>query len=257
MPFFDCLSEVHGNPLMDFFSDFIDIIYPARCKSCDVFLDENALKGLDFCIDCLEDFSEIRPPFCLKCRTPFEPESGENHLCEKCLRKPPYYEALGSPYLYTGKIMDVIHMFKYLGKSHYARTLGILMASFSLKWLEKEKNLLIMPVPLHPKKLRKRGFNQSLLLAREVNRFLKVNVDFLSLRRIKITPSQAELKMNERIKNVRNAFEISEKSNIKGRDILLVDDVATTGSTLNECSRILLKAGARRVICLVLARTAI
>jgi ComF family protein len=112
-----------------------------------------------------------------------------------------------------------------------------------------------MPVPLHPKRLRERGFNQSLLLAERVAAALNADLDFSSLKRIRYTQPQTELGSEERKKNVRKAFGVSEREAVKGRAVLLVDDVATTGSTLNECARTLKRAGCRHVFCLVLART--
>jgi ComF family protein len=152
-------------------------------------------------------------------------------------------------------MMDAVHQLKYGGKTDLARSLGSFLASFAVEWLNTPRGLLMMPVPLHPKKLRKRGFNQSLLLAREVQSRLAVELDFLSFKRIRNTPSQTGLKRNERRKNVRGAFHIDAQRPINGRAILLVDDVATTTSTLNECARVLKKAGSDKVFCLVLART--
>jgi ComF family protein len=116
--------------------------------------------------------------------------------------------------------------------------------------------MLVIPVPLHPKRLRQRSFNQSLLLARPVAAGLNVDLDYLSLRRIRFTQPQANLTSDERKKNVRRAFGVMEPNGLEGRKVLLVDDVATTGSTLNECARVLKKAGVKEVFCLTIARTA-
>jgi ComF family protein len=113
----------------------------------------------------------------------------------------------------------------------------------------------MIPVPLHPKRLRERGFNQSLLLARNVASSLGTELDFLSLRRIRYTQPQTGLKSDERRKNVSRAFELKDRKCVKGRTVILVDDVATTGNTLNECARVLRRSGCARVFCLVLART--
>jgi ComF family protein len=113
-----------------------------------------------------------------------------------------------------------------------------------------------MPVPVHPKKLKEREFNQSLLLARPISNRLEGELDFLSLRRIRNTLPQTGLKGVERRRNVLKAFALEGKRPVAGRAVLLVDDVATTGNTLNECARVLKKGGAKEVLCLVLARTA-
>jgi ComF family protein len=148
-----------------------------------------------------------------------------------------------------------IHHFKYGGKTHIAGSLGPLMASFAKRWLKKMDSCLMMPVPLHPKRLRERGFNQSLLLARHIASVLGAELDFLTLRRVRDTKPQTGLHRDERRKNVRRAFELTDRNVVKGRSIILVDDVATTGSTLNECARVLKRSGSDKVLCLVLART--
>jgi ComF family protein len=244
---------------MNFFTQFIDLIYPPRCSICEKFLwKDRAKKDLQellFCEACFHGFSEITSPLCPICGRPFASDVDEDHLCENCLRKRPYYDAMRAPYLYEGGIMVAIHQFKYARKSHLANSLGFLLSYFAGKWLDKTKGILIMPVPLHPRKLRERNFNQSLLLARSAAPLLGAELDFLSLRRIKYTQPQTGLKSDERRKNVRRAFEVVDSKVVKGRSVLLVDDVTTTGSTLNECARTLKRAGAREVFCLTLART--
>jgi ComF family protein len=151
--------------------------------------------------------------------------------------------------------MEAIHQFKYAGKAHMAESLGPLLVSFARGWLNTIDDCLTIPVPLHPKRLRERGFNQSLLLARHVASSLGAELDFLSLRRIRYTQPQTGLKSDERRKNVSRAFEFMNHGSVKGRTVILVDDVATTGNTLNECARVLRRSGCDSVFCLVLART--
>ena len=152
--------------------------------------------------------------------------------------------------------MTAIHELKYGKKSHLAGSLGPLLASCAENWLGPSDGLLVMPVPLHPQRLRERGFNQSLLLARHVASRIGADLDYLSLRRTRFTRPQTQLTSDERRKNVRRAFGVVGNASLKGRSVLLIDDVATTGSTLNECARALKKAGVKEVYCLVLARTA-
>lgn len=249
------MVDIKVNFLKNIFSDLIDLIYPVRCHVCQKFLEKNEHEGSAICSDCLNSFSRITSPFCPICRTPFISRTGINHHCENCLRKRPQYDALGAPYLYEGVLMDIIHRFKYSGKQHYANSLGRLLADFTKQWLPGPDNYLVMPIPLHPKKLRQRGFNQSLLLARIVSSVFNMELDFLSLRKIKDTIAQTNLTRKERRKNVRKVFEFTGNGNIKGRTIVLVDDVATTGSTLNECARILKRSRCKKVYGLVLART--
>jgi ComF family protein len=237
----------------------IDLIYPPRCPICQAFLkDQNSLQGvqgLPFCEACLKDFTEIQSPICPLCGRPFSDGIEQDHVCEDCIRKRPSYDIARAPYLYDGALMTAIHELKYAQRSHLADPLGSLLASFAQTWIGELKRSLIMPVPLHPRRLRARGFNQSLLLARCVASKTGSELDFLSLRRTKFTKPQTGLTSEERKRNVRRAFEVVKPELVKGRTILLVDDVATTGSTLNECAKALKRAGADAVLCLVLART--
>jgi ComF family protein len=237
----------------------IDLIYPPRCPICQAFLqDQNTLHGgqdLPFCRECFKDFTEIKSPICSLCGRPFSDGVEQDRACEDCLRKRPSYDLARAPYLYDGALMTAIHELKYAQRSHLADSLGSLLASFAQTWIGELKGSLIMPVPLHPRRLRARGFNQSLLLARCVASKTGSQLDFLSLRRTRFTKPQTELSSEERKKNVRKAFEVVKPEAVKGRTIVLVDDVATTGSTLNECAKALKRAGADAVLCLVLART--
>jgi ComF family protein len=241
------------------FRNLIDLIYPPRCPVCQAFLEGKRAaesgRELPICEACFSSFIRITSPLCPVCGRPFAAGNENDHVCEDCLRKRPFFEKARGPYLYEGSLLNAIHEFKYGEKTYLARPLGLLLSSFARAWLHGRRNLLVMPVPLHPKRLRQRGFNQSLLLAKQVAAGLDADLDFLSLKRIRYTQPQTELGSEERKKNVRRAFAVSNREAVKGRAVLLVDDVATTGSTLNECARTLRRAGCRQVFCLVLART--
>ena len=241
------------------FDSLMEIIYPPRCYICNTFLREGVPgKGWlerHFCRTCMDDFSEIETPFCTTCGRPFASLAGEDHICEDCIRENPFYDMICVPYLYQGSIMTAIHQFKYAGKSQLADSLGPLMTASATKLFDNMNACLLMPVPLHPKRLRERGFNQGLLLTRNIAFQKEKEVDFLSLRRTRYTLPQTGLNSKERRKNVRGAFEVTDKKGIQGRSIVLVDDVATTGNTLNECARVLKRAGCDKVFCMVLART--
>jgi ComF family protein len=243
---------------MGFLSKLIDIIYPPRCAVCRKFLREDGSKGsteyASFCRECINEFKPCASPLCPVCGRPFISDAGEDHLCEDCLRKRPLFRASASPYIYEGAIMSAIHQFKYGQKNFLARSLGPLLAGFAQRWITEQIDLTVMPVPLHPKRLRERGFNQSLLLARHVSEHLNSRLDYLTLKRVRYTLSQTGLGKEERRKNVKGAFEVAHSDSVRGRVILLIDDVTTTGNTLNECARVLMKAGSREVMCLTLAR---
>jgi ComF family protein len=245
---------------MNTFSRLMDLIYPPRCGVCHAFLREDGVnyegEELDLCRSCFDSFVEAASPLCPFCGRPFSSGGGKDHVCADCLATPPSFEIARALYIYEGLLMTAVHEFKYSRKSSLARSLGPLLASYAAKWLGKYEGVLVMPVPLHPKRLRQRNFNQSLLLARPVASRLNADLDCLSLRRTRFTQPQARLTSDERKKNVRKAFAVVEPNGLKGRRVLLVDDVATTGSTLNECAGALKKAGVKEVFCLVLARTA-
>jgi ComF family protein len=129
------------------------------------------------------------------------------------------------------------------------------MAQGCLEFLNQCDADLIIPVPLHPRRLRWRGFNQSLLLAKQVSRKYDVPMDPFVLYRKRETAPQTQLAENERRKNVRGAFATDPEKSLKGKSLLLIDDVYTSGATVNECSRVLLHDGAKDVYVLTLART--
>jgi ComF family protein len=243
---------------MNLLGKLTDIIYPARCPICQEFLWDNRIKGeyngLSFCRSCFLGFNKIHSPLCPICGRPFISQTGKDHPCEDCLRGRPFYDTIAAPYLYEGSLMTAIHIFKYGRKSSLADSLGPLLAHFAETWVHPSDSFLAIPVPLHQKRLQERGFNQSLLLARHVACRLRSKLDFLSLRRIRYTSPQTGLGKDERRKNVKGAFLLKEPETVKGKTVLLVDDVATTGNTLNECARVLKKAGCKKVFCLTLAR---
>lgn len=244
---------------MKLLGKLMDLIYPPRCHVCKAFLWENRAhhggNELSLCQACYSSLTAVTSPLCPVCGRPFAVGSGEDHTCEDCLLKRPFYDIARAPYVYEGNLMTAIHEFKYGKKSYLARSLGPLLASYADTWIGHNNGLLVMPVPLHPKRLKERGFNQSLLLARHVASRLETGLDYLSLRRNRLTRPQTGLTSDERKKNVRRAFDIVSPAGLKGKSVLVIDDVATTGSTLNECARALKKAAVKEVFCLVLART--
>jgi ComF family protein len=243
---------------MNLLRGLADIIYPPRCAICRQFLWKGPLinedNSLSLCHTCIADFRHICSPLCPICGVTFPSEIKDDHLCEDCLRKRPFYDSAVAPYRYEGPILEAIHRFKYGAKSFLAASLGPLLAQFTEERIENPRHLLTMPVPLHPKRVRERGFNQSLLLARYVARGLKSDLDFLSLKRLRYTLPQTRLAKKERQKNVRGAFQLNSRDAVKGKTIVLVDDVVTTGNTMNECARVLKKGGACKVFCVSLAR---
>lgn len=207
------------------------------------------------CDNCLQSLTPITHPMCTICGMPFSAPIGSDHLCENCLSKRPWYDLVRAPYSYSGPLMDAIKRFKYNSETHLSSSLGRLLSSFALAFIVNPKDFLIVPVPLHRRRLKERGFNQSLLLGKVLSSDLGIELDYLSLIRKRYTRSQTGLRKEERRKNVAKAFSITSPEIFKGKKILLVDDVFTTGHTLNECARTLKNSGVLKVICLTLART--
>jgi ComF family protein len=157
--------------------------------------------------------------------------------------------------LYEGTLRQGIHILKFEKKISIHKPLGDLLVNY----LKTEQNDLIrqidfiIPVPLHRKRLRERGFNQAYLLALYIGRHFNIPLN-LELKRVRFTTPQMNLRKEERLRNIRGAFEIKNHSSIAGKCLLLVDDIFTTGATVDECSKVLIKAGAKRVFVLTLAR---
>jgi len=168
-----------------------------------------------------------------------------------CRLQPPAYSKAWTPYAYQTPLKEAIVLFKYKGKVSLASPLAerLLEGLGTLPPLD-----LILPVPLHPHRLREREYNQSLLLAHRVSRHFNIPLSYTNLIRIRHTAPQVSLKRRERLKNLRRSFAVQSPSEIAGRTILLIDDVLTTGTTVNECAKALRKAGSGPVYVAALAR---
>jgi len=238
-------------------SQLLDIIYPPRCAFCGRFLtsSERRRPPGHMCNPCLQALTPITHPLCPVCGMPFPSLSGPDHPCENCIRKRPWYDSMRAPYLYAGPLINAIQRFKYNSETHLASPLGSLLSRFAVSLVPNPEGFMTVPVPLHKHRLRVRGFNQSLLLAKAVSSGIETPLDRLSFIRERDTESQTGLGRKERRKNVANAFSVTSRAIFNMKKVLLIDDVITTGYTFNECARTLKKAGALEVICLALART--
>jgi ComF family protein len=197
------------------------------------------------CSSCWSEIKRYRGPSCNVCALPFVSENSK--VCGQCLKKTPPFSKVITYGLYEDILAEAINQLKFHGIKRISKTLGRLLLSLDLPETEG-----IVPVPVTIKRLRERGFNQSLLIARVLEKESKVPLLMDTLLKKKETPPQIGLSAKERLLNLKNAFEV--KGNIKGLRLLLVDDVMTTGATVTECSKVLMKAGAEEVIVLTLAR---
>ena len=214
------------------------------------------------CSDCVKALATIPSPICTCCGTPFKSRQDPNHLCGECIERPKKFRMARAAMVFDQQLMTVIHRFKYAAKTQLARPLGGMMLSGFIRHWEGEKVDLIFPVPLHPQKFRRRGFNQSYLLIRSWNAIAdavpitlpEIPVVTNVLMRTQATVPQTGLGRRQRLKNVKGVFSLRFPEEVYGKKVLVVDDVYTTGATVNECARTLLKFGAERVDVLTLAR---
>jgi ComF family protein len=235
---------------MKFPSTLFQFFLPPQCPCCEKFLEEGQ-QGL--CSNCLSEIRWIEPPFCSICGIPFISKEVENHPCGACVTHRKYFTMARALGAYEGSLREAIHRWKYEGKTY--------LTPFFAEWMEEGLNRywgphsldLLIPAPLHPQRLRERGFNQALLLVKELSRRTGIPYRKTILQKKKPTIPQVNLSGTEREKGLRGAFQVIGKEELLGKSVLLVDDVYTTGATVNECSKVLLRGGAERVNVLTLA----
>ncbi len=233
------------------FGKLFQFFLPSSCACCGTFLEEGP-PGL--CPDCLARIRPIEPPFCTVCGAPFVAPLGEPHACGGCQVRKKYFTTARALAYYEGPLQETLHRWKYERRISLTPFLGRWMAQgFRRCWTHPCFDLLI-PVPLHVKRLRERGFNQALLLTKELNRWTGIPYEKRVLRKQRATAPQVELSGRDRERGIHGAFTVVGKGAVRDRSILLVDDVYTTGATANECAKVLVAAGARRVDIFTLAR---
>lgn len=231
----------------------LDFILPSACSYCRSPVGDSGIPF--FCSSCWNDFAPLYGAVCPRCGRPFEsPEalsSSPGHECGACRLNPPLFDQALSIGYFEGPLREAIHQFKYRPCRSLGRPLG--------EWMAEKVRLLagidvVMPVPLHAKRLRQRGFNQALLLAHRMSETHHIPLSHDNLFRSRQTKPQVGLTGEERIRNVAGAFALRRPAEIAARKIVLVDDVFTTGATMNECALVLKDAGAAQVIACTLAR---
>jgi competence protein ComFC len=228
------------------------LLFPSFCRICSNPLGRPGERIV--CEECLGRLRPRRGPVCVCCGRFFD-GAGESHLCRRCLERRPPYSLQRSCGPYGGVLKDLILLYKYGRLAGLSRPLGL----FAEEALGGEKELwaeadFLVPVPLHPRRERERGFNQSRLLAAELAGRRGIRVLGGSLVKVRNVPPQTSLQGEGREANVRGAYEVRGRRRIEGKVLVLVDDVFTTGSTLRECSRALRRAGAAEVRALTLAQ---
>lgn len=237
-----------------FFRAFINLFYPSKCCGCGQFLWPD--NDFYICGDCLESIRLIRSPGPTGKTIRLEgyrSDTARRHEQGLSCRN---LNRVWSACAYEASAANIIKQYKYRGNLKLAKVLSRLLYEFSLHFINIKRIDCLGSVPLHPVKLRERGYNQSELLAKNLAGLLNRPYHGSLLKKIKHTPAQAKLKKQKRMLNVKGTIALSEtdKSLYISKDILLVDDVFTTGATLDECARVLKENGAGRVYALTLAR---
>lgn len=220
----------------------LEVIFPSRCVGCGTY-------GSFLCQSCQAALPRARPPRCPVCWQP----QRQGDPCGRCREERPAFQGARSPYLYQGAAREAVHALKYSYLSALAQPMAQLMA----RYVEEEEAIeadLVVAVPLYARRQRLRGYNQSVLLARELSRLCGLPLAERGLARRRNTPPQARSADAEaRKRNVADAF-IADGRWVEGRRVLLIDDVMTTGATVDACARALHEAGAASVWALSFAR---
>lgn len=228
----------------------LDFVYPLTCLLCGVKVPPDA--G-ELCAGCLETFPNNTPPFCPFCGQGrlLEPDPA---CCPSCQGRPFLFDQAWSAMLYEGPVRDCLHHFKYRERYLLSKPLTERLVRFAQRFLPLRGFDAIVPVPLSRRRENERGFNQSFLLSRGLSRALDLPLLRHSLVRWRQTPSQISLSREGRLKNVAGAFRVKQLPPLQEKRLLLVDDVFTTGATVNACAAVLKEAGAASVSVLTLAR---
>lgn len=231
------------------FKRALNFVLPSHCVNCRVFVETNHA----LCCTCWSQFNFVNPPQCHACGKPFTIEVSKELVCGPCLKKDEPWSKRRYAFAYTAETKGIVLKFKHHDATYLSKAFG--------QWLTlpyttfDQPHDYIIPVPLHWTRLFVRRYNQAALLSQALSSHINAPVLLTALKRARRTPSQGNLTSHARAVNVKNAFTLSNlfKNTIKGKSILLVDDVFTTGATVRNCTQTLLNAGALRVDVLTLA----
>lgn len=247
--------------------DLVTTFFPADCRVCGGPLPGAGLSPL--CKVCLDALREQGSELCARCGEALDLDGvrfrqqvgGEGAFCSLCRMTPPEFERAAAWGVYTDGMRDSIRLLKYERAEAVARPLGVLLARVMTKMAEQgmSRDVTVIAIPLHPRKQRQRGYNQSVLLADEAVRSLRgegwpLKTQHAAMVRMRQTESQFGLSSRERRRNLRGAFVVRDPQAVRGCEVLLVDDIYTTGATARECARVLRQAGATKVWVATVAR---
>ena len=241
--------------LKDIWETAVNLLYPPHCLGCESSLHRQVDQYL--CGGCRKGITYVQSPRCPRCGAGLGPYSQSPEKgCVYCKTVRLRFDGAFSAVYFQGAVKELIHHFKYRKKEYLAGPLTTLVyKALDIGVPFPENPHWIIPVPLHWRRKVQRGFNQAELLARYIGKYLGVEVLPSNLSRVRDTHSQTSLGTSQREENVRGAFEVRTPARINGKNVLLVDDVLTTGLTASECARVLKGAGARMVYVLTVARS--
>ena len=224
----------------------MDLLYPPVCPFCE----KIQKPGTGICDSCREKLPVIREPRCMKCGKPVK--AWEKEYCCDCERRRLDFEQGRSLWLHVPPVVQAIYQFKFHNKRYYAEIFAREMADRYGQWIREHEIEEIIPVPLHPSRLRARGFNQAGLLAEWLSEELQIPAGKNVVYRIRRTKPQKQLDDRERAKNLEHAFGVSRRWKAP-KSVLLIDDIYTTGSTIHRISKVLKKAGVEKVYFLTIS----
>jgi ComF family protein len=228
----------------------LSLFFPPHCANCEA----DTAAGVHLCESCADKARRIEPPLCERCSEPFAGAIFETFTCANCAGRKLHFDCAVAPYLSRGVVREFIHRFKYDRERYLRQPLAAWLAeALKDERLKRHAFDLIVPVPLHSTRQRERGFNQAEELAKLLSRHCGVPVAS-ALKRTRYTTTQTRLAREERMENLRGAFRVRHTAAVQSRHLLLVDDVFTTGSTVDECARVLRQAGAASVRVATVAR---
>lgn len=231
------------------------VLFPAPCRICGAFLTNASL--IPICRGCLEGFMPVPDPMCEKCGRPFVSDVAADAiqpLCRLCRRDSFAFERARNFGIYDDALSSAVVLLKYEGVRRLGEWFALRLAEMVRRDAAKWPVDLVVPVPLHPDRQRERGYNQAELIARPLAKELGLKFGSYLLVRTRPRPAQLVLSRTERWTSVRGAYATREGARVDNLRVLLIDDVMTTGATLDSCSRALKKAGAKTVIALTVAR---
>lgn len=241
-----------AGPARNWLNTGLGFFYPETCQICQE-QPSSVAEGF-ICRDCQKEVRYVQKPFCHRCGLPFEGDISTDFECSNCSDVELHFKSARAAVVFSGVMLEVLHRYKYQQALWFEPFLAKLLLRSAMPVLAADKPSMIVPVPLHPVKEREREFNQAGRLAAQLAAALNVPLNTKVLRRVSFTITQTTLSRKDRAANMRNVFAVPKGLCLKGRKIVLVDDVLTTGATTNACAKVLRAAGAEEVCVWTVAR---